>query len=139
MEAPELAWGPSCVAGAVGQEFSLDDLDSWRVVSVTVSGADYRSISAIKFSCMCRRNVGSLLRSRVSSSTRFEPWASLSVSWLRGRRHCGRFGKFFNPGPCRIHLCLSRPCVDLGEDEKLHATRIRVWSVYPTSAMVNFM
>lgn len=34
----------------------------------------------------------------------------------------------FNPGPGRIHLCTSRPCLDASEEEKLHVTRIRLWT-----------
>ena len=34
----------------------------------------------------------------------------------------------FNPGPKRLHLCISRPCVDPSDEPKLHVTRIRVWA-----------
>eukprot|EP00434_Breviolum_minutum_P044049 symbB.v1.2.039303.t1/scaffold6471.1/size17862/1 len=34
----------------------------------------------------------------------------------------------FNPGPKRLHLCISRPCVDPSDEPKLHVTKIRVWA-----------
>lgn len=35
----------------------------------------------------------------------------------------------FNQGERRIHLCLGRPCLDADEEEKLHVTRIRIWTL----------
>ena len=115
-------------AGATGQEFSLDDLASWQVISVTIGQIIEVYLPSSSVACV------------------EETWAAfyvLEASLLPDSslgllcRFLGceddniaeDLAKLFNPGPCRIHLCLSRPCLDLGEDEKLHATRIRVWSV----------
>ena len=35
----------------------------------------------------------------------------------------------FNQEGRKIHLCLSRPCMDSSEEEKLHVTRIRIWTL----------
>lgn len=36
--------------------------------------------------------------------------------------------KDFGRVQARLHLCLSRPCMDTSEEKRLHVTRLRVWS-----------
>ena len=114
--------------GASGQEFSLEDQDSWRVVSVTEGQIIEVNLPSSSVACSEETWAACFVIESV-----LLPDSSLAILCrflgCEDDAIATELARHFNPGPRRIHLCLSRPCLDLSDDEKLHATRIRVWSV----------
>lgn len=92
--------------------------------------ADHRSSFGFQLYVRSRRYLGCFLCPGIYSVARCKFKFACAIPWCRSR--C--FGRDlnladeFNPGPKRLHLCISRPCVDPSDEPKLHVTKIRVWA-----------
>ena len=111
-----------------GAELDVDDHDSWRAMQPIAGlglevhlgtsslGAEDEDWAAFYIVSVANRLDGTLVLScRILGATNPELVANLE--------------SFCTDGVLRIHLCISRPCVDVEPMMALHATRIRLWNI----------
>ncbi len=116
------------VAVSEGQEVSLDDEHSWsaisllrgQVVEVFFAASSFQ-VQSESWGAFLVTNVANLLDGSILADVKFVGSEDSDVF--------DAAVPLFNQSKRRLHLCLTRPCVDPTDEEKLHVTRVRLWTL----------
>ena len=116
------------VAVSEGQEVILDDEHSWAAISLVKGQVIEVNFAATNFHIQSDTwgaffivDVAHLPDGSMVAEVRFVGSEDPEI-----HEACV---PIFNEGRRKLHMCLTRPCLDGSDEEKLHVTRVRVWTL----------